>query len=522
MHYYNLKPLIEESEYLNQHYKKLKTELNDKKLTTEFDNYDKIINYLQQTINEKFNNINVQSINKRTKRGLINGLGSIVKSISGNLDAEDGRKYDKIINHMKHNMKSLQDQLEMQYTVNDKIIQNFNSTIKDIEHNYLVLRSKIVQLSNIIQNKIQQQDILFAKDIFNQLIILYNSVLNVLQDVENSITFCKLQTLHPSIIKTIDLFHELQKIAKFYKDQLPFELNYENILNFESVIKINCKLESERIIYFLSIPINFKENYDLYYLKSIPTIHKSEHVTIIPNTRYLLKHENRITPLRNICMKSAIFQCPSHLISRYNASCEKQVLLHSNSEHCQYTRLNIEDNQLDFIFEINQYLGVFPKEEKIISECEGQTETQNLNGIFLIKNNDCKLIINNEEINYNARSYGTPLIINGLQFKIEKSKLTNFTINLKNLKLEEIQNTNIKRIHSDAIQPKVHIQPSLWTIIIYVISIIIAGFLLIRNRRSKQLENSKIEIQEENPKRKPRLPEDASFQGGKSYIPDSR
>lgn len=104
-------------------------------------------------------------------------------------------------------------------------------------HNELILKSRIMQLSQIITDTATHQDILFAKDLFNQLIILYNAILNTLQDVENSITFCKLNTMHPSIIKPKDLFLELQKISPHYKNKFPFELKQENVLDFLKFFK---------------------------------------------------------------------------------------------------------------------------------------------------------------------------------------------------------------------------------------------------------------------------------------------
>lgn len=505
--------MIEEYDYLNIQYKNLRNEFTNKTiLKREVNNYDRIINYLQKSLNEKFNNIKAHS-NKRQKRGLINGLGSIVKSITGNLDADDGKRYDKILNHMQSNMKNFENQLNLQYSINDEIIKKFNATIKDIQHNDLVLKSRIIQLHSLIQDKYQQQDILFAKDIYNQLIILYNTVLNVLQDIENSITFCKLQTLHPSIVKTVELFQELQKISKFYKNQLPFELTYENMINFESIIKVNCKIEPNQILFFLNLPIDFEQTFDLYYLKSIPTKHESEYVTIFPDTRYLLRSENEVVPLREICTNAAIFQCPNQLILRTNISCEKEILQHSDPKNCHYTKLKIKENQLDFVFEINQYLGVFPKEEKIITQCKGQTETRKLNGIFLFKRDNCKLLLNNEEINYNEKTYGTPSIISGFQLKINRSKISNFSLELKSLKLEDISNPRI--INQNMDEPMIHTSPSIWTIIIYI-AIPLTVCALIAQKIKKQ-KMKKTSIQDKKPE-EPRLPEEALFQQGRSYL----
>ena len=76
---------------------------------------------------------------KRIKRGLINGLGSIIKSISGNLDQNDAEKYDNLIDQLKNNQKILQNQ-------NEQIIKNEKQLTRDqnkkelYEENWIVLR----------------------------------------------------------------------------------------------------------------------------------------------------------------------------------------------------------------------------------------------------------------------------------------------------------------------------------------------------------------------------------------------
>ena len=45
----------------------------------------------------------------RKRRGLIDGLGTVVKSITGNLDHEDAAKYEEEISKIKNRVKSVQD-----------------------------------------------------------------------------------------------------------------------------------------------------------------------------------------------------------------------------------------------------------------------------------------------------------------------------------------------------------------------------------------------------------------------------
>lgn len=230
---------------LNVQYDSLRLSyINNSVYTRELVNYDKIAQFSKKSISAKIENIQIHdNAQNRTKRGLINILGSIVKGITGNLDANDGERIYNILDHLQTNEKSLQSQLKMEYSFSSQLVQNFNDTIQDVKHNQIMLKSKIMQLSKIVKGGSTHQDILFAGNVYNQLLILYNSILNTLQDIENSITFCRLSTLHPSIIKSKELFSELEKIVFHYKSQLPFELKYENILDFEAIIKVNCKID---------------------------------------------------------------------------------------------------------------------------------------------------------------------------------------------------------------------------------------------------------------------------------------
>jgi hypothetical protein len=48
--------------------------------------------------------------------------------------------------------------------------------------------------------------------------------------------------MHPSIITTRELFIELKKLASHYKNQLPLEVQYKNILDFENLMEVEFNL----------------------------------------------------------------------------------------------------------------------------------------------------------------------------------------------------------------------------------------------------------------------------------------
>lgn len=479
VHYYDIEQLLKQYEKLNQQHINLKvTALSEIKNYKELQNYDQILEFIKYNIRMKIDNIIIYAEPnlQRTKRGLINGLGTVFKYITGNLDAEDGKRYNKILKLLRNNQNKLEEQIKESYSINNQIITNFNNTLLDIQHNEEILKSKIIELATAL-NGTNFQNILFAKNIYDQLIILYNSILNVMQDIENSISFCRLRTLHPSIIKTDDLLIELKRISKFYKSQLSFKPKKENILEIESILKVNCKIEPMRIVYFISIPINYETNFDLYYLYSIPMRYNSEYHTIIPNIKYLLMSNNQIVPLNNMCVRITTYQCPATSPIHYEAICEEEILQRHTSNKCQFTNLNINQNFIEIIPETNNYLVVFPKREEITIKCPDNTEIKTLIGIHLIKDNkNCEILFRNKSLYLPGENQGQQIILPRINFELEKSRIANYTIELKPIKLNKISMHQFTPIKEIDIEEE---HPNIWIITIIIIILIISGIAVI-------------------------------------------
>lgn len=306
-------------------------------------------------------------------------------------------------------------------------------------------------------------------------------ILDIFQYIENSVTFCKLKTLHPSIIKSHDLISELKKISRHFENQLPFKLNGNNILEIESIMKVNCK-DSSKIVYLLTFPLNYEIDFELFYLLPIPTYYESEFVTIIPENKYFLKSKDKIKPLKDICIGSKAYQCPSQLISHHKSTCEEKILLEGNSKFCEVTKLKITENHLDMVREINQYLAVFPNKERVEIKCQTEKQTKVLKGIFLIKQNNCDLFYKNEEVIYQEISVGQPNIISDVLLKPKIEEISNFSIELKTLKLKEL-NLNptvpLQKSHNNILLP------SIWTSILYFGLLVSLCYIIIKSVSSK-------------------------------------
>lgn len=488
-HYFDINNLISEYEHISaQYHIFINMTNNNTNYETAIHNYKNIVTYTLKLINEK---LIIFGSNKHTKRGLINGIGSIIKQITGNLDYEDGNHFETVLNHLKENENKIANQVNRQYSINKEIMKKFNATIKIIEHNELVLLNRILPLEKIIEMANNNKEIAYSKDLINQMLNVFQIILDILQDIENSIGFCKLNILHSSIISSSDLLKELIKISDFYKNQLPFPVNMENIINYETLIKPQCLIKNGIIIYFLPIPIIFEKSYNLYYFLSIPNKNLN---LIIPSSKYAIQYKSEILPLAEICVSiSNTYHCNHNQILITNNTCERNLLLHNSVKNCLYTKLKINENMMEYIPELNQYLAIFTKEETIKEKCFTKWSTFTKKGIFLFENSNCTTIIREKSLLFNDVIKGKPIHIENIEFNHESIQDANNIPELKmkhiklskldeNLQLIEpmVENSNMENAHR-------------WsTIFLYLLMMTAGGFLIfhIIRRKRKPTSNS--------------------------------
>nr|CAH7743082.1 unnamed protein product [Callosobruchus chinensis] len=284
---------------------KLKTEEVAKLIRQNFEHYNHSANYLnmlyflERKVNGKLNDIfpssydNFPSFSIRIKRGLINGLGSVFKAITGNLDARDGERFESLISELHNNQNEISEAINSQNTLSVELIDNFNKTISQVTHNKLLLENKIKKLSSdLIDTQTYGNNSILLTDTITEIINLYQGIISILRDIENSISFAKLGTMHPSIIKPSYLIKALNSMApKPLAGQLPIEVTLDNIPVFEKLIKISCYTVHRKVIYILHVPIVYPSQFEYYHLYSIPIFHKSQFKVVIPSGKYLVKNE---------------------------------------------------------------------------------------------------------------------------------------------------------------------------------------------------------------------------------------
>ena len=509
VHYYDLSVINNEILELNNHYnivsKLIHKHQNQYK---EIENYDKIFKQTYKSVRDKFTSLFPRN---RNKRGLINGLGTAVKFVTGNMDADDATRINRIVKNLENNQRTLQHQINNQYSLNENIVKQFNYTVQNIQYNGQQLKGEIMKLNNVVQKEDGKINTLILKDVLNQLILMYNIILNILTEIENSLAFCTIGAMHPSIIRVTDLLLELQKLVPFYGNQLPVEVNIENILTYQSLIKVHCQHDGDKIIYFLTIPIEYNTQFELYYLESLPTLIKDEYFTIIPNFKYVLKNKDFIKPLLDTCSMNNIYHCPSKIATSGNTTCEGNIIQGNSTTGCLYTKLHLNISEIQPLPHLSQYLGWFKENTVLEGQCPHEKQILKPKGIFLLKfTSDCKIVFNGEELRKREPTKNTPTIID---FKIPQDKhpvpLANITIGLKSLHLNKIDQHHSEEISFDGENHGLDIYiPSIWTLLIYLGIIMMIIFAVVRKAKKTQGSTNRTEEVPMNPLQ---LPSEASF-----------
>jgi hypothetical protein len=127
-------------------------------------------------------------------------------------------------------------------------------------------------------------------------------------------------------------------------------------------------------------------------------------------------------------------------------------------------------------------------------------------GVYLISENNCEIVFRQKVLTFLDKTYGKPILLPKLDFNLPKTKLSNLTIKLKTIKIEDIPiNSPIEIEKFNGID----YVPSLWTIILYFVAFVVLCKILTkyckpRCSKSKPKINE-TELQEIN------LPGGASF-----------
>lgn len=498
IHYFDLDPIQKEIKSLKDINKNLTLALTlglSHPYFVELDNFIRAISYQINAAEQKFNSL---SPSNRVKRGLIDALGSIIKAISGNLDAEDAIHYDKAISELEINQKEIVQTVNKQISLTSEILENYNQTITLIKSNQDVITSGLNKIQSEFNKFIFEfNDYLETRNVLDQLNLSLNIILQLLADLENAITFARLGTFHSSILKTNELKSIIESIVKYYgNDNLLFPNYDSNLHRYYDLLEIEAYYSGSKIVFVIHFPVVYPETFTYYHLYSIPTQNSS---TIVPKNSFLIMNENFYQYTSLPCVNlHPNYYCPDgNLVDGLQEEdCVFQLLqLRSTPTNCYSIPVRVNKEIFQQIDEA-YYIAILPNQTKIETSCS-RTDLTMLQGNYLIHlPYNCRFGTQNQFfINEKIISNGQPMLLPQIHLP-EAHHIKNFSkIQIQDIPLDKIHEIQKKQ----AILQQVQLQSSnqwtfnYWQIPIWLIIIAISTWYItkfIQKRRIQSNQNT--------------------------------
>lgn len=262
----------------------------------------------------------------------------------------------------------------------------------------------------------------------------------------------------------------LEKLTPYYGNRLP-EFQRNSFWDLQNHIKINCLIGTNDITYFLDIPILNLQNYELFLLKSVPSLVDDNYITVIPSTRFAAKStdsDNIIFFNQNCEPGLNHYFCPKSSQLYGDQTCERNILTKGLNGACELIQLKITANHIEFLEEIRRYILIFPQEDQIkIIKPEG-TEFKTLKGIFMTYPGHGTIEYKNQTLIAPViETANGPSIIKHIKQPWDLNMDPVSTIKLKNLQYLTPQSHPITLQSYPTIRQL--FTPSIWTILLYTI-----------------------------------------------------
>lgn len=434
----------------------------------------------------------------RFRRGLVDSLGSVIKSITGNLDYTDAVKYnealsvlmknqDKIVTEQNHHISLSKDWMDEQNKIISKIVDNqvaINKTLLMLldpdsypQHEFIKV-AKFAQILAITSNNV-------------------GSLVSEISRLENALAFCGASRTHHSMIPIDVMKNMLGKLKSLYsKDQL-LELE---IREYYDVIKPASFYNGDQLVFAFKFPIVSPLVYTLYRLVIVPNKNRQ---AVIPPFPLLALTRNIHVFIEAECPKLGTrYICEDQLNHQLKPQpeCISNIIQGEMPEGkpCGMTTIILMNPAMEKLDD-RHYAIVFPQPTQVRLTCERE-EFNTLNGSYLATiPRDCKLRTDDFTIaNVNDHIIGQPVKITKIPAQLDEVPAP-YTLKVNSINLRKLHDIQDKIHHQETVRIE---QPSTFyhtTIPFYgALSGALALALIVLSRKFYlrwTKKNSKIEIE---------------------------
>lgn len=315
-------------------------------------------------------------INKRNKRGLVDGLGNVIKKITGNMDNDDAIEINEQIRNLQNNEILIKNNANDQTKLNSEMIQRFENITKFIN----LEQAKLQSITRSIKSfpHIEQQ--LFQTQVYFSMQSQISTFSDHVDSIINSIQLAKLGILSKHILTKSEIKIVRQSLQNQFET-----LNDENIYE---LLQLKAYFNNGNIVFAVQIPQTLNSTFKTIRLRSFP----ENNQIIKSKSNYLVYNPDQYSFIEKPCIRiEQIYLCnPLNLQNTSTNECEVNILENKPAKCSSF-----HTKEQNFIEEIeNNHIIACSNQPINVSNTCGKNVT-NFIGKLYISFSKCQIFINN-------------------------------------------------------------------------------------------------------------------------------
>lgn len=293
--YYNMSPYWQAdkavkqfSQYLEQTCTKIQEQSHCKIIILQIQHeYDELQYYNQLLLSQHF------GARPRTRRGLINAVGSIANSLFGVLDQEFAEKYKRDIDLIHKNAFHLSQLYKNQTSVIEAEYNILKRTEATIEKQHKIINKHLNYLDSVTNTLQKEIDVMSIQQDFSLAALATINMIQNLKRIQDTFLDTMTEIYHGQInlhlLTPQQLRGELQIVSSQISKELalPVDDIQFNLYAIYKLLKVKARMTEEYFIFEITLPLISRDTFQLYNLIPIPVKINKNMISIKPASEYV-------------------------------------------------------------------------------------------------------------------------------------------------------------------------------------------------------------------------------------------
>ncbi|KYN29314.1 hypothetical protein ALC57_01254, partial [Trachymyrmex cornetzi] len=338
------------------------------------------------------------------KRGLINAIGTISKTLFGTMDAEDAQRINEQLQILQDNQQVLQHAAKHQLKILNATIGHISSLEKATAYNENLLLNVTKRMGMQLDKYTQREDLDEHLQILTA--IMTDLTVDVCKTLDY-LTYSKEGLIPTRLLPLDQIIADLREAASQLTKGLHFlfQIKVENWNVIQKYISINAFYSSSHIFTTLKFPVIAYSTYKIIRVTPLPHYSHSNVFTFVKSDYPLIaidKENNHYTMLSeddlNKCVRdTTTYMCgqtfPIYYI-KSDAPCEVSIFINApgQMQNCENGHVLSSTTLWITLTEAQTWLYSTRESQKVFVNCNNEENVLQINGTGRIKlNGDCKL-----------------------------------------------------------------------------------------------------------------------------------